>query len=281
VARPGTPGSDLGAGRPVLLEIVVPAYNEAERLPRGLGLLCGELQALGVSASVIVVDNGSTDGTAAIVSAWSGPVPVRLLHCSERGKGAAVRMGLLATTAPYVGFCDADMATDLGRLGDVLGLLGSGRHVVVGSRRHPGSVVAPNHNPLRRLGAITFNLLSRDLAGGITDTQCGFKFFAGPLARAASADLRTTGFVFDVELLMHCRRRGVQIREVPVRWRDVEGSTFSVRRHSLVCLRDLLRIRLYAVTMVPVNQHALPSAAPRGLSTASGRLAEPHGASAG
>ncbi|MDX6434787.1 MAG: hypothetical protein QOE54_7153 [Streptosporangiaceae bacterium] len=228
----------------MLLEIVVPAYNEATRLPGGLDLLTRKLVELEVPAAILVVDNASTDATPQIVRDWSGPVPVRLLYCARRGKGAAVRTGLLASTAPYVGFCDADMATDLGALDEVLRLLGSGLHVVVGSRRHPGSLVRTNHNPLRRLGAITFNRLCRGLVGGITDTQCGFKFFAGPLARAAAADLRTPGFAFDVELLLHCRRHGAQLHDVPVRWQDVSGSTFSVRRHSVGCLRDLARIGL-------------------------------------
>lgn len=230
-----------------LLEIVIPAFNEAERLPHGLDLLGRELRRLDLAASVIVVDNASTDDTARIAGQWEGPVPVRVLTCARRGKGAAVRTGLLATTAPYVGFCDADMATDLGALTEVLDLLGRGRHVVVGSRRHPDSDVRPRNHPLRRLGAITFNRLSRDLVGGVPDTQCGFKFFAGPLARAAAADLRTAGFAFDVELLLHCRRRGAPIHDLPVRWTDMEGSTFSVRRHSLGCLRDLLRIRAQAL----------------------------------
>jgi glycosyltransferase involved in cell wall biosynthesis len=237
-----------GTGVP-RLEIVVPARNEARRLPLGLALLCERLRAMPVDAEVIVVDNASTDGTAEIVRAWSGPVPVRLLHCAQPGKGAAVRVGLLATDAPYVGFCDADMATDLAALDRALGLLTAGHPVVVGSRRHPRSVVQGYGRPLRRLGAIAFNLAIRDLAGGVTDTQCGFKFFAGPLARQAAVDLRTTGFSFDVELLMHCARRGAAITDIPVIWQDVPGSTFSLSRHSLGVLADLVRIRrLGAVT---------------------------------
>ncbi|MCP2335143.1 glycosyltransferase [Actinomadura rupiterrae] len=228
------------------LEVVVPAYNEAVRLPDGLDALGARLAALPVDASVLVVDNGSTDGTARIAAAWRGPVPVRVITCPERGKGAAVRAGLLATTARYVGFCDADMATDLAGLDDALALLGDGHPVVVGSRRHPSSLVEDYSHPLRKVGAIVFNRLTRDLAGGVTDTQCGFKFFDGPLARAAAADLTTSGFAFDVELLMHCARRGAAITAIPVRWRDVPGSTFSVRRHSARCLRDVVVIRLAA-----------------------------------
>ncbi|TDC82789.1 glycosyltransferase [Actinomadura sp. 7K507] len=241
---------------PVLLEIVVPAYNEADRLPEGLAVLCGKLAGLPVRSEVVVVDNASTDGTAGIVRSWEGPEPVRLVRCERRGKGAAVRAGLLATRAPYVGFMDADMATDLAALDEAIVLLREGRPVVVGSRRHGRSVVQGYALPVRRLGAVTFNRIVRDLVGGIADTQCGFKFFDGPLARAAAEDLRTTGFSFDVELLAHCVRRGASVTDIPVVWRDRPGSTFSVRRHSLQCLLDLARIRARAGFRMP----AVPAA---------------------
>jgi glycosyltransferase involved in cell wall biosynthesis len=241
-----------------LLDVVIPARNEAGRLERGLATLSGKLARLQVGSRILVVDNASTDATADIVRQWSGPVPVRLLQCARPGKGAAVRLGLLATSAPYVGFCDADMATDVEILGDVLAMLASGAQVVVGSRRHPESDVEIYSRPLRRLGALTFNRLCREMTGGIIDTQCGFKFFAGPLARAAAADLRTAGFAFDVELLLNCRRLGAAVAEIPVVWRDVPGSTFSISRHAGGCLRDLLRIRatarraVTAAPMIPV-----------------------------
>jgi dolichyl-phosphate beta-glucosyltransferase len=234
-----------------LLDVVIPARNEAARLAHGLATLSGRLSRLAVPSTILVVDNASTDATADIAQNWSGPVPVRLIHCPRPGKGAAVRTGLLATTAPYVGFCDADMATDLAVLDDVLELLNKGRQVVVGSRRHPASTVETYSRPLRRLGALTFSRLCRDVTGGIEDTQCGFKFFAGPLARAAAADLRTAGFAFDVELLLHCRRLGATISEIPVVWRDMPGSTFSISRHGAGCLRDLLLIRAAARQPVP------------------------------
>jgi glycosyltransferase involved in cell wall biosynthesis len=236
---------------PALLEIVVPAYNEADRLPAGLALLCDKLAGLPLRAEVIVVDNASTDGTAGIVEAWDGPVPVRLVRCERRGKGAAVRAGLLETRAPYVGFMDADMATDLAALDEAIVLLREGRPVVVGSRRHGRSVVQGYALPVRRLGAITFNRVVRDMVGGIQDTQCGFKFFDGSLGRAAAEQLRTTGFSFDVELLAHCVRRGASVTAIPVVWRDRPGSTFSVRRHSLQCLLDLARIRARAGFRMP------------------------------
>jgi dolichyl-phosphate beta-glucosyltransferase len=233
-------------GVPAVLEIVIPAYNEAGRLPDGLGLLGGKLAELGLPAEIIVVDNGSTDGTADIAGSWRGPVPARVLSCPERGKGAAVRAGLLATQAPYAGFVDADMATDLSALDEAMELLTAGHPAVVGCRRHPDSEVEDYGQFLRRLGAVAFNRFVRDLAGGVPDTQCGFKFFAGPLVRAAAADLRTPGFAFDVELLMHCVRRGASVTAIPVVWSDRPGSTFSVRRHTSACVRELVRIRARA-----------------------------------
>ncbi|MGW5411031.1 glycosyltransferase [Actinomadura geliboluensis] len=236
---------------PALLEIVVPAYNEADRLPAGLALLCDKLADLPLRAEVIVVDNASTDGTAGIVRSFEGPVPVRLVRCDVRGKGAAVRAGLLETRAPYVGFMDADMATDLAALDEAIVLLREGRPVVVGSRRHGRSVVQGYALPVRRLGAITFNRIVRDLVGGIQDTQCGFKFFDGPLGRTAAKQLRTTGFSFDVELLAHCVRRGASVTAIPVVWRDRPGSTFSVWRHSFQCMVDLTLIRARAGFRMP------------------------------
>jgi dolichyl-phosphate beta-glucosyltransferase len=238
-----------------LLDVVVPARNEAGRLEHGLATLSGKLARLQVSSKILVVDNASTDTTADIVRQWYGPVPVHLLQCARPGKGAAVRLGLLATTAPYVGFCDTDMATDVEILDDVLAMLGSGAQVIVGSRRHPESDVEIYSRPLRRLGALAFNRLCREMTGGISDTQCGFKFFAGPLARAAAADMCTAGFAFDVELLLNCRRLGATVTELPVIWRDMPGSTFSISRHAGSCLRDLLRIRATArraVTTAPM-----------------------------
>ena len=178
------------AGAP-LLDVVVPARNEAARIEHGLATLSSRLARLDARSRIIVVDSASTDGTAAIVRRWSGPVPVTLLRCARPGKGAAVRRGLLATTAPYVGFCDADMATDVEIIEDVLAMLTDGTRVVVGSRRHPESDVEIYSHPLRRIGALVFNRLCRELTGGVVDTQCGFKFFDGPLAREAAANFDT------------------------------------------------------------------------------------------
>lgn len=235
----------------VSVQIVVPARNEAMRLPGGLAALCRKAAMLPMPAEILVVDSASSDSTAQIVRGWpAGPVPVRLVSCQRPGKGVAVRAGLLATTAPFVGFCDADMATDLTALDVAVRLLAAGRQVVIGSRTLADSAVSHRRSRTRRAGAAAFRALTRPIVPGVSDTQCGFKFFAGPLARAVAMSLRTAGFAFDVELLDGCLRRGASVTEIPVRWRDVPGSSSSVPRHSAQVCWEIASIWLRTRGMV-------------------------------
>lgn len=228
----------------VVLDVVVPAYNEAGRLPGTLTLLRTALAALGVPCRVTVVDNASTDGTAQIVTdVPSGPVPVRLLQCPERGKGFAVRTGVLATTAPYVGFCDADLATAPDSLAQVLDLLAEGADAVIGSRAHPQSLVQERHSAVRHWGAAAFRGLVRPLVRSVGETQCGFKFFRTEVARRAFEPLRCGGFAFDVEVLGRAERDGARLVEIPVNWVDVPGSRFSPVRHGWRSFFDIMVIR--------------------------------------
>ncbi|MFI7638700.1 glycosyltransferase [Nonomuraea sp. NPDC049400] len=253
---PPSPHGDEGTSRPPLLEIVIPAYNEERRLPGGLLQLCAKLARMPFPTAVIVVDNNSTDRTAEIVRNWPrGPVAVRLMQCPAPGKGAAVRAGLLGTSAPFVGFVDADMATDLDAIDVAFGQLLSGERVVIGSRAHPDSHVENRHSKIRELGAFWFRTLAGTLVRGVSDTQCGFKFFDGVLAREIAALLRTPGFAFDVEFLARCVGQGSAVTEIPVRWHDMPGSRFSPARHAFGIVLELGRIWL--------RLRAHPRAAPR------------------
>jgi glycosyltransferase involved in cell wall biosynthesis len=255
----------------VSIEIIVPAHNEARRLPAGLATLCRKAAQLPLPTGILVVDSASSDGTADVVRDWpEGPVPVRLLRSDQPGKGRAVRLGLLATRAPFVGFCDADMATDLSALDVTIGLLTEGQPLVIGSRAVDGSVVEERHSAVRRLGAAAFRALARRVLPDATDTQCGFKFFSGPLARAAALPLRTGGFAFDIELIAICQRLGAPPTEIPVSWRDVPGSTFSVSHHSAATLREVALIWLHYRP-----GRARPAGLPAPLTT--GLAAEPFG----
>jgi dolichyl-phosphate beta-glucosyltransferase len=279
-------GSDLrkppGPGGP-WLEIVVPARNEERRLPAGLALLCAKAAELPGSVAIIVVDSASTDDTADIVRRWPpGQVPVRLIRCNRPGKGVAVRAGLLASTAPYVGFCDADMAADLSAMDEAVKLLLDGRPMVLGSRAHQASIVEDRHSVFRKAGAAAFRAAARRIAPGVTDTQCGLKFFAGPVARAAAYDLRARGFTFDIELIARCRQLGAEPTEIPVRWHDVPGSTFSVWRHSLAAFIEITAIRRAvrspATTPPDLAKAAAELVTPGGPRAANGGEPEPAGA---
>jgi glycosyltransferase involved in cell wall biosynthesis len=227
------------------LQVVVPARNEEARLSAGLTRLCAKAASLPEGVEILVVDSASTDQTAQIVRDWpAGPVSVRLVSCERPGKGAAVRAGLLASRAPYVGFCDADMAAELSALDLAVRLLMSGRQVVIGSRAHAASVVEARHSPVRRAGAAVFRAAARLVAPVPGDTQCGFKFFAGPVARRAATDLTATGFAFDVELIARCSQLGADMVEIPVNWQDIPGSTFSIWRHSVGAFAEIAKIWL-------------------------------------
>lgn len=257
----------------VVLDVVVPSFNEELRLPGTLVVLREAMAGLGVPCRVTVVDNASTDGTARVATeAPVGPVPVRLLHCAERGKGFAVRAGVLASDARYVGFCDADLATALDDLGQVLTLLADGADAVVGSRAHPHSVVQDRHSPLRRCGAVVFRGAARQVVRSVGETQCGYKFFRSDVARRAFEPLQCGGFAFDVEVLGRAEREGARLMEIPVNWVDVPGSSFSTVRHGWRSFMDVLAIswrlrRVDAVPAVPIVGLPVPSDVTGGAAT--------------
>ncbi|MBS45755.1 MAG: glycosyl transferase family 2 [Nocardioides sp.] len=262
-----------------MLQLVVPAYNEQDRLPRTLRELRRFVRAhrgtLG-EVEVVVVDNASTDRTADVArEADSVALPVRVVTCRVRGKGAAVAAGVAATDADVVGFLDADGATDNTALLEGLRRLALGAHVAVGSRAADGSHAQARHSALRENGARRYRELTARIVPGVADTQCGFKLFDGDLARAVFAELRTTGFSFDVEVLARCQIAGASVVEFPVQWVDVPGSTFEPLRHGPASFWALATISrrlrplrvaaagLAAASAVPaLHAHERPAGAP-------------------
>jgi dolichyl-phosphate beta-glucosyltransferase len=228
--------------------VVVPAYNEERRLPGTLARVIAYLhghEAL-QPAEVVVVDDGSTDRTAAVgEGAETAPgVRVRVIRLDRnRGKGASVRAGLAASRGGRVLISDADLATPIE---EVERLLASAVDVAVGSRGVRRELIV-ERQPLARdtMGRI-FNLVLRTLRlTRLRDTQCGFKLIEGSLARRLAAELRLDGFAFDVELLARAARAGATIAEVPVLWRHVEASRVHPLRHGAQMLRDVVRLRLW------------------------------------
>ncbi len=229
--------------------LVIPAFNEAERIGQTLRDALGYLEATSPQSELIVVNDGSTDATSEIVRdvfAARTKSNARLLeHSPNRGKGAAVRQGLLAATTPIGLFSDADLSTPIDEAAKLIEPIAAGElDVAFGSRGLDRSLIG-HHQPWRReQGGRVFNLIVR-LATGLPywDTQCGFKAFRLDVFRPILERARTDGFGFDVELLYLARQANLRMREIPVRWNHVEGSKVSFFRDSLRMLREIAALR--------------------------------------
>jgi glycosyltransferase involved in cell wall biosynthesis len=243
------------------LSIVLPAFNEEARLGPALDELFAYLCAapkgvLPEKVDVLLVDDGSTDGTASLVRARAeyvgdgkppkGDCPeLRLLSVAHAGKGSAVRAGMLAAQGDLIVFADADMATPPDQLPRLVDALATA-DVVLGSRIQPdGSDMRASQPRFRRLVGKLFRLAARIwVTGPISDTQCGFKGFRREVARDLFSRLRITSIVFDVDMIYVARRRGYRMAVVPVVWADRRGSRMHARpRLALRVGWDLLRIR--------------------------------------
>jgi dolichyl-phosphate beta-glucosyltransferase len=227
--------------RRVPVSVVVPAFNEARRLPTSLPTLLDALRAY-PGAEVIVVDDGSVDNTATIAEQLLRDLPTgRVIRLPWNcGKGAAVRVGVAAATGETILFTDADLASDLADLPRLLAAL-SDAEVAVGSRR-VGPGVSRDH--VRRIGSWAFNQLTRSFTAiELADTQCGFKAFRHAEAKLLFGMSRAVGFGFDVEVLAMAQAMGYRIVEVPVRWSEEPGGTFRVVRHTPSMLVELARSR--------------------------------------
>ena len=225
--------------------VVIPAYNEAQRLPPFLDTVVAYFEGRDEPYEVVVVDDGSRDGTSEVVQARRY-TSVRIVRREiNGGKGIAVRTGMLSARGAYRLFADADGATPIQEIKRLEAPLLAGADVAFGSRalRDPGvSLVARRH---RVIAGRIFNwLVGRLGLEGISDSQCGFKAFTRPAAERLFQALSTRGFAFDVELLLLARAAGYRIVEVPVNWADQSGSKVGVLRHGPGMLGEILRASL-------------------------------------
>jgi dolichyl-phosphate beta-glucosyltransferase len=225
---------------------VIPAYDEAQRLPRSLARLQEFLGARGTSYEIVVVDDGSRDGTVAVARAAGGPELRVLEGDRNRGKGHAVRRGMLAAGGERRLMTDADLSTPIEDLVRLEAALDAGADVAIGSRALAGSRVEVHQSAFRESAGRAFNRVVRLLLlPGIQDTQCGFKLWRARAAELAFSRLCLDGFSFDVEALYVARRSGLRIAEVPVVWRNDAATRVSGWSGARAFV-DLLRIRLYA-----------------------------------
>lgn len=223
------------------LSIIIPCYNEAKDLKEKVGQVKKKLNTLNIESELILVNDGSKDNTQEVINSIDGVV-----HSGyevNRGKGGAVKQGILDATGDYILFMDADLSTDLKAFDEVIPLLGKEKFII-GSRHHKESVI-PIKQPAKRrfIGWCCRKIVNNRFHFHYSDTQCGFKCIEKSLADKIATLQIVNGFAFDVEYLYIAKLLGVKVYEIPVTWRDDRGSTVSPLKSSIKFFKDIKVIK--------------------------------------
>ena len=237
-----------------VLSIVIPTYEEERKIARDVQEAAAFLASHGLSGEIIVADDGSSDGTVR-TAREAGPPPDILYAvipaANHRGKGAAVRNGILASHGEYVMFADSGMTVPFDNALRGLRLLREGRcDLAHGSRELPESVIVRDKAGDRKVLSTLFRRLATSwlhMPASLTDTQCGFKLYRGAVARRLYASCETDGFMFDVEIILRALNEGLTIREFPIEWSCDRDSRLGLRRNAAEIIRDMWRLRKLAV----------------------------------
>jgi len=243
------------------LSIVIPAYNEEKRLPRALAQISEYFTDQGKApgaVEILVVDDGSTDATAAVAEEWSRRIPGLhvLSNGQNRGKGYSVRHGMLEARGRIALFTDADLSSPIEELPKLLAAISAGNEVAIGSRALDRSLIETHQSPYREFAGIVFNGFVRLFTGlRFHDTQCGFKAFVVEPSRVVFQQQRIERFGFDPEVLFLAKRHGLRSAEIPVRWAHDPATKVHVVRDSLLMFGDLIYIRWnWLLGRYPVNE---------------------------
>lgn len=233
------------------ISVIIPAYNEERRLPHNLAVVYNHLKSRFQSFELIVVDDGSFDHTPDFVDEFAEQCPeVRLItYVPNKGKGHAVRIGMLAASGDLILFNDADGSSPIDELDKLLDSIKNGADIAIGSRAKPDENRVVNALAYRKYLGNTFNLIVQGLLlPGIYDTQCGFKLFKKEMAHDIFSVARLDRFAFDVEVLYIARLRDYKISEIPINWTNVEGSKVNVFTDSPKMLVEVLGVAFAAWT---------------------------------
>lgn len=228
------------------LSIIIPALNEGHRLPKTLDSIIGFLNRQAYDSEIVIIDNASTDETFQVATSFSDKYAnLKVIREPQKGKGYAVRTGMLAASGEYRFMCDSDLSMPIEELPKFLPPLCTA-DIAIGSREAKGAVRI-NEPWQRHLIGRVFNILIKLLVlPGISDTQCGFKCFTRKVADNIFTKQRIGGWAFDVELLFLAKRIGYSMREIPIRWYYMNESKVKPIRDSFRMLRELSLIRLNA-----------------------------------
>lgn len=226
------------------LSIVIPSFNEEKRIAPTLEQILVYLQKQPYPSEVILVDDGSRDRTVEIAEEKLASFPHRILQQEiNQGKGAAVKRGMLEARGKYLLFTDADLSIPIKEVELLIANLERGFDIAIGSRALPGSRVEVRQNLLRETMGKIFNRIARLVSfKKIHDSQCGFKCFRREAAQSLFQVQKLKGFCFDAEILYLAQKKGYQIAEVPVTWRNSPNSRVRILRDSCQMLADLVRI---------------------------------------
>lgn len=231
----------------VRYSLVIPVYNEVQRLRQNVPVIFDFFRSSGVSFEIIFVNDGSLDDTHNVLLEFNRTYPFRLISYERnRGKGYAVREGALASTGGWILFFDIDLATPLEEFRHFLSFRDSRDDVIIGSRRLADSHIRKNESALRVALGSGFSLLSRFLVPAVSDFTCGFKCFSRRAAMSIFPLARINRWAFDTEILYIARLQGFSTREMPVMWSHNEDSRVHVLSDVLTSARDLLRIHVNA-----------------------------------
>lgn len=229
------------------LSVVIPAFNERERLAASLAHVAAYLDRHAPDAEVLVVDDGSTDGTGDLARRLlAGRRGAVLAHAANQGKGAALRTGVRAARGRYILMTDADLSCSIDQHGALhRALIDGALDLAIGARSLAASVIAERQHPGREWMGKAFNVLVRAVTGlPYRDTQCGFKLLRAATVRPVVERLTLDRFAFDVELIVRCHDAGLRVGEVPVVWRNSPASRVRLVTDSALMVRDLVRLRL-------------------------------------
>jgi dolichyl-phosphate beta-glucosyltransferase len=242
------------------LTIIIPAYNEEHRLPITLEKVFAFIDGQPYPAEVLVVENGSTDQTYAIARSFTSKHPQLCVLRESRGKGQAVRRGMLEATGEHRFMCDADLSMPISEIARFIPPVLTDYDLAIGSREAPGAV-RYNEPLYRHLGGRLINQLIRLLAlPGLHDTQCGFKCFHCSVVPDLFSHQTMTGWSFDIELLYIARMRGYRVVEVPIPWHFTPESKVNPARDAIQMWLDILRIRRNASQGVYSQERLNPQA---------------------
>jgi len=225
------------------ISVVIPAYNEEERLPKTLESIIDYFDKLNKTYEIIVVDDGSVDRTVEIAQKYN-PLVHTLQLPKNSGKGAAVKAGIQEASGDYILFSDADLSTPIYEFEKLISRLENSADIAIGSRAIDSSLIKVHQPFYREWMGKTFNKIVRlFVLQGIKDTQCGFKLFKKSVAKQVFSKAQINGFGFDVEILYLAKKMNYKIVEVPVEWRNDTKTKINPIRDSFNMLIEILKVR--------------------------------------